>query len=245
MTAVIRPGESEAGWGMIPTLGGNVATSTPDPVTGTSATQTQQETTATVQAVAQKVFLPPAPTWSPLLDQNGTMSAPWVTWFQTLNRKMGGYNEVFLSAVTVSAPFTGNGTVTTPLAMPAATATADGYLAKADWTTFNGKQNAIPYTTADDSKVVHNTGNESIAGDKTASGKWSFQQVGFFGTAALAAKPSALTAVTADAPAGGTGTAAGGWDTAAHRDTAIALINNLKTRVGELENRLQSLGLLT
>ena len=28
-----------------------------------------------------------------------------------------------------------------------------------------------------------------------------------------------------DAPAGGTGVAAGGWDTAAHRDAAIATIN--------------------
>lgn len=31
------------------------------------------------------------------------------------------------------------------------------------------------------------------------------------------------------APAGGTGTAAGGWDTAAHRDAAITLLNNIRT----------------
>jgi hypothetical protein len=31
------------------------------------------------------------------------------------------------------------------------------------------------------------------------------------------------------APAGGTGTAAGGWDTAAHRDSAITLLNNIRT----------------
>ena len=31
------------------------------------------------------------------------------------------------------------------------------------------------------------------------------------------------------APAGGTGTAAGGWDTAAHRDATITLINTMRT----------------
>jgi hypothetical protein len=30
------------------------------------------------------------------------------------------------------------------------------------------------------------------------------------------------------APAGGVGTAAGGWDTAAHRDSAIALLNAIQ-----------------
>lgn len=31
------------------------------------------------------------------------------------------------------------------------------------------------------------------------------------------------------APAGGVGTAAGGWDTAAHRDAAITLLNNIRS----------------
>lgn len=56
--------------------------------------------------------------------------------------------------------------------------------------------------------------------------------------------PTALTATSAAAPAGGTGTAAGGWDTAANRDAAIATINNLRTRVNQLEAALQALGLL-
>lgn len=54
----------------------------------------------------------------------------------------------------------------------------------------------------------------------------------------------ALTAAAAVAPAGGTGTAAGGWDTAANRDAAIAQINNLRTRVTEMENALKALGIL-
>jgi hypothetical protein len=37
------------------------------------------------------------------------------------------------------------------------------------------------------------------------------------------------TASGGAAPAGGVGAAAGGWDTAAHRDAAITLINNMRT----------------
>lgn len=66
----------------------------------------------------------------------------------------------------------------------------------------------------------------------------------FFGGSA-APKPTALTPTVAAAPAGGTGTAAGAWDTAVNRDLAITVINNLKTRVDELETKLQSLTLLS
>jgi len=55
--------------------------------------------------------------------------------------------------------------------------------------------------------------------------------VGFFGATAVAQQ-----SVGSAAPAGGTGTAAGGWDTAAHRDAAITLLNNIRTA-------LQNLGL--
>lgn len=68
--------------------------------------------------------------------------------------------------------------------------------------------------------------------------------VGFYGVTPTI-RPTALTATVAAAPAGGTGAAAGGWDTAANRNLAIATINNLKTRVDQLETKLQSLGLLT
>lgn len=56
--------------------------------------------------------------------------------------------------------------------------------------------------------------------------------------------PSALTVTVAAAPAGGTGTAAGGWDTAGNRDLAITTINNLKARVDQLETALKALGFL-
>jgi len=54
----------------------------------------------------------------------------------------------------------------------------------------------------------------------------------------------ALTTPAAAAPSGGTGTAAGGWDTAANRDAAIATINNLRTRLGEVENALKAVRIL-
>ena|SRR5687768_11120937 len=43
------------------------------------------------------------------------------------------------------------------------------------------------------------------------------------------------------APAGGTGTAAGGWDTAGNRDTAITTINNTRTLALELQTKLNAL----
>jgi hypothetical protein len=51
--------------------------------------------------------------------------------------------------------------------------------------------------------------------------------------------PAAITATAA--PAGGTGTAAGGWDTSGHRDTAIATINALVTDVTALQTELAAL----
>ena len=55
---------------------------------------------------------------------------------------------------------------------------------------------------------------------------------------------AALTATVAAAPAGGVGAAAGAYDTAVNRDLAILTINNLKTRVDQLEARLKALLLL-
>jgi hypothetical protein len=56
--------------------------------------------------------------------------------------------------------------------------------------------------------------------------------------------PAALTASAAAAPAGGTGATAGAYDTAQNRDLMIAQVNNLRTRLNELEDALQALGLL-
>lgn len=56
------------------------------------------------------------------------------------------------------------------------------------------------------------------------------------GQQATEAAPAALTAaaVAGLVPAGGTGAAAGGWDTAPNRDTAIATIGEMKTQINAL-----------
>ena len=53
-----------------------------------------------------------------------------------------------------------------------------------------------------------------------------------------------LTAAAAAAPAGGTGATAGAYSTAENRDLAIATINNLRTRMNEIEARLAALGIV-
>lgn len=138
---VIRPSDTSdslgpAGLGSVPTLGGNVATAVPDPITGVSAVQTQQGTTTVVQNAAQAIVLPPPP-YAVLqqMDPSGALG----TWFQTLNRKLGGYSTVYLATVAITAPISGDGTAAHPLAMAAATATVPGYLLSADWSTFNAK----------------------------------------------------------------------------------------------------------
>lgn len=51
---------------------------------------------------------------------------------------------------------------------------------------------------------------------------------------------STVTVAAVNAPAGGAGTAAGAWDTAANRDLAIALINELKADVTTLTTDLNA-----
>jgi hypothetical protein len=62
---------------------------------------------------------------------------------------------------------TGTTTPVITLNIPTASATNRGALSSADWTTFNGKQNALGYTAANDSLVVHLAGTETITGQKT------------------------------------------------------------------------------
>ena len=74
----------------------------------------------------------------------------------------------------------------------------------------------------------------------------------FYGTAPIA-KPSAYTQTyatadkthaaetSADFPAGGVGTAAGGWDTAANRDAAITRFNALRVDVADVKQLVNSI----
>jgi hypothetical protein len=65
----------------------------------------------------------------------------------------------------------------------------------------------------------------------TKIGTATSQKLGFFNATPII-QPAA--AAQAAAPAGGTGTAAGGWDTSANRDAAIATINAMRTALVNL-----------
>lgn len=62
--------------------------------------------------------------------------------------------------------------------------------------------------------------------DGTTIGQSVTDKVSLYGVTPVI---QALGADQAECPAGGTGAAAGGWDTADHRDEAIALINEMRT----------------
>lgn len=80
-------------------------------------------------------------------------------------------------------------------------------------------------TIADAKDVILNTTTGTKIGTAVT------QKLGFF-NATPVVQPAA--AAQAAAPAGGTGTAAGGWDTAVNRDAAIATINAIRTALVNL-----------
>jgi hypothetical protein len=54
----------------------------------------------------------------------------------------------------------------------------------------------------------------------------------------------AVADVAGTIPAGGTGTAAGGWDTAGNRNTAITTAGEIKTQLNALLARLRTAGIV-
>lgn len=55
----------------------------------------------------------------------------------------------------------------------------------------------------------------------------------------------AVASVAGSIPAGGTGTAAGGWDTAGNRDTAITTIGEIKSQLNALLSALRQKGIVS
>lgn len=62
--------------------------------------------------------------------------------------------------------------------------------------------------------------------------------------ALLGAQSAAVAAVAGLIPAGGVGAAAGGWDTAGNRDTAIVTIGEIKTQLNDLLAKLRAHGII-
>lgn len=81
-------------------------------------------------------------------------SADWTT-FNAKQAALGFTPDAITSA---TAPIIRTGNV---YSIPAATTSVNGYLTSADWTTFNAKQAALGFTAANDTNVLHTTGNES------------------------------------------------------------------------------------
>ena len=134
-----------------------------------------------------------------------------------------------------------------------ATITAGGLTVTAGGVTINGDH----LTMADAQNIIVNATTGTKIGTATT------QKIGFYNVTPVV-QPSAYTQTystadkthaamtSADMPAGGTGAAAGGWDTAANRDIAIADfaelrvdVIDLKQFVNSIVDDLQALGLLS
>lgn len=64
------------------------------------------------------------------------------------------------------------------------------------------------------------------------------------GQARAGERAATVAAVAGAIPAGGTGAAAGGWDTAGNRDTAIVTIGEIKTQLNAVRTALRAANLM-
>lgn len=213
------------GLGPVPTIGGSVSSAVPDPVTGVSVVQTQQSTTTATQAVSQAIVLPPIP-YSVIqkIDPSGSLTM----WLQTLVRKLGGY----ASSPSDDAYLLGDESIVDAFSRRALD---DLQLALGDF---------HPRAPIEDTDAWSGTDLTPLVQRLMAQVDELTFQVQAIADRGWNQQPAQIATVAA-APAGGTGTAAGAWDTAAHRDTAITLLNNLKTRMDALETKLQTIRILT
>lgn len=206
---IIRPEDGpdplgSGGFGRVPTLGGNPATSVPGPGGTPSQTQDQQSTTSASQASAQAIVLPPLPyAVFQRLDPSGALTI----WGQSIYRKLGGYTATPLDDVFASED------VGASVDLYARTMLAD-----------------LQDMPGSDAALIADLYRRL---DELTQLVLMIQPQGWN-------RQPAQAAATASAPAGGTGTAAGGWDTSEHRNTAIAYLNNVGARVASLEASLKA-----
>jgi len=86
--------------------------------------------------------------------------------------------------ISTTAPLTGGGDLTADrtLSIPQATTAVDGYLSAADWTIFNGKQNALGFTPVPDSRTLTING---VTQDLTANRTFTISTGITIGTTAI------------------------------------------------------------
>jgi hypothetical protein len=138
----------------------------------------------------------------------------------------------YVTAVSGTAPVVSSGGTTPAISMPAATASVDGYLDNADWSTFNNKQNAITLTTTGTS------GASTLVGATLNIPNYGSALTGYVPyTGATANVDLGTFNLTADVITGATGSFAsnGGSDTFAinHSSGAGIALNITKGGSGE------------
>jgi hypothetical protein len=78
----------------------------------------------------------------PLLANNSDLLVPSQKAIKT-------YADTKISSVSATSPIVSTGGTSPTLSIPQATSSVNGYLSSADWSTFNGKQNALGFTPED------------------------------------------------------------------------------------------------
>lgn len=188
----------------------------------TQETQVANEAARVAQAAAQ---LPPPPFGQPIIGADGRVSQAWIPWLTKLYQRSGGAAVTSASDLDILTEFDD---------LPEAPRSAAEAL---DWA------DPAPRPAPEVLDWLQSlTPQAQVA--------MLAQQVEVLTCLVLGAqergwnRQAGLTAPAAAAPAGGVGTAAGGWDTAANRDAAIATVNNLRTRLLEVETVLKSARIL-
>lgn len=165
----------------------------------------------------------PAPTYADVVIRRKGSNDPsdytfnplWLKWFLDLAANMAffqnGINQVTVTTINKV-------TITKP-ATSAVLTLADGktftVLKTITFTGTDGVTVTLPATSA---TMARTDAGQTFTGDQQINGK--------FGCNSTA--PQAKYVSGGAAPAGGVGTAAGGWDTAVNRDAAITLLNNIR-----------------
>jgi hypothetical protein len=94
-----------------------------------------------------------------LLGYNGSLWVPVAA----------GSGSGTVTSITASSPLTG-GTITSSgsIGIPQATSSVDGYLSSTDWSTFNGKQNALGFTPVPETRTLTINGStQDLSADRT------------------------------------------------------------------------------
>lgn len=214
--------ETAGDWGAPPVDPAVAATpTTPEAAATTQATQTANEQERVAIASAQ---LQPPPFGVPMVGDDGRVSQTWLSWITKLYQRSGGATVTSASDMDIltefddlSAMLGGGAVIEWSEQMPRPDSEGTGSLLD------------LPL----EARVVALAQQvEALAGMVLGIPErgWNRQ--------------AAMTADAGAAPVGGTGATAGAWDTAAHRDAAIATINNLRTRLIEVEIALKAVRIL-